>query len=330
MKLNEKKLIQIAEKINYAKTFAIFIHTSPDADALGSASSLAMFLTKLGKTAHCFCETPDQNLAFMCKDIFYSNELPLKTYDMSIALDCSASDRLSIFLSWFKSQKNLICIDHHAKHTAFANLEYVESEASSTCEIILKLMSILKGEISSKMATMLYCGLSADTMSFKTTNVSLQTFKTATKLVELGADVRIANDKLWNNLSNKEFEQLKYVLNNFKQKGNVAYSVIDKKFYKKYNLQSLTTNVSISMLMQKEDVNIAFIIREEQRGSFYLSMRSRIGFDCIKVVEAFGGGGHKQACGCQFISTKKNKLNIQKIVNLVLNQIEKIKNMQGL
>jgi phosphoesterase RecJ-like protein len=43
------------------------------------------------------------------------------------------------------------------------------------------------------------------------------------------------------------------------------------------------------------DVGLLFI--EQKRGGIKLSVRSRNGLDCAKLVAQFGGGGHRAAAG---------------------------------
>ncbi len=41
----------------------------------------------------------------------------------------------------------------------------------------------------------------------------------------------------------------------------------------------------------------AVILVEQKTGGFKVSFRSRCDFDCSRVAEQFGGGGHKKAAG---------------------------------
>ena len=57
---------EILDIINKNKTFALFCHIGPDADALGSVNALRLTLKKMNKKAYAFCDGKiPNNIAFL-------------------------------------------------------------------------------------------------------------------------------------------------------------------------------------------------------------------------------------------------------------------------
>ena len=59
-----------------------------------------------------------------------------KVYDLFIALDAGDKQRLGASAKYFDTAKRTVCIDHHISNPGYAQTNYIEAEASSTCELI--------------------------------------------------------------------------------------------------------------------------------------------------------------------------------------------------
>ena len=63
-----------------------------------------------------------------------------------IALDCGDKNRICV--KWWNNRimQKIICIDHHASNDYYGDFNYIDTEASSTCELVYNLLSrIWKG-----------------------------------------------------------------------------------------------------------------------------------------------------------------------------------------
>lgn len=86
----------------------------------------------------------------------------------------------------------LICIDHHASNDSYGDLNYVDIDASSTCELVYNLLVRFQqikdiNIINEDIATCLYTGLVTDTGNFSYSNVHASSFEMAKNLLVLGA-----------------------------------------------------------------------------------------------------------------------------------------------
>ena len=61
------------------------------------------------------------------------------------------------------------------------------------------------------------------------------------------------------------------------------------------------------VLRSIEGVQVAALLRETDRNTYRVSLRSGERINVARVAQSFGGGGHHNAAGCTFKATKKEK-----------------------
>jgi bifunctional oligoribonuclease and PAP phosphatase NrnA len=138
----------LLEVLRRAGNVALFAHTHPDGDALGSLFGLARVLRSLGKEAVCFLEEPVSHLYDFLpasEDICTDRE-GLRLFvsragaDIAaLALDCGDADRLGAWKEDILAIEPLLVVDHHLAHRRFGTLRWVEPGRSSTGEMVFEL-----------------------------------------------------------------------------------------------------------------------------------------------------------------------------------------------
>jgi len=110
------------------------------------------------------------------------------SFDLAISLDCSDLERLGDFpqMPAFGSAP-LLNIDHHLTNLDFGTVNLVDPQASSTAEIVLRLLEYMAVPLDAKLATCLLIGIVADTRGFRTNNVTIQIMEAALRLMMAGA-----------------------------------------------------------------------------------------------------------------------------------------------
>ena len=185
--------------------FVVTSHVSPDGDNIGSTLGMYRFLEKLGKKVyHVLDDDIPSNLVFLSKKVekISSTELKEDNYVM-IALDCGDEKRICTSDDVKKNAIVRVCIDHHASNdSSFCEINYIDSEASSTCELVYNIIrryGDLKAEdyIDEVIATRLYTGLSTDTGNFQYSSTEPSSFEMAKVLLEHGAERDMIIQKLY-------------------------------------------------------------------------------------------------------------------------------------
>ena len=151
--------------------FALSTHINPDGDAIGSELSLYLFLTRLGKSVKMFnTDAVPANYRFLPFWESIESARSIGTYrpEVLVVLDASTLERIGKTLSKTLSPtQSLINIDHHATAEAFGDVNLIVPSASSTSEIVYKLIKSHQTPIDKACALCLYTGLMFDTGCFR-------------------------------------------------------------------------------------------------------------------------------------------------------------------
>src|SRR5205823_3640268 len=105
-----------------------------------------------------------------------------KMPEVMVTLDCASEDRLGALLGPAKKAKELIWIDHHASNPGAGTIPFIDSKASSTAEMVFRLMQRMGGEIPAPAAACLYAGVVTDTGRFQYEATSPETLRLAAEL----------------------------------------------------------------------------------------------------------------------------------------------------
>lgn len=284
---------QILEKIKTYDRIVIHRHISPDPDALGSSLGLkALIEDNLeGKEVRVvgYQEKSLEWLGVMDQvdEEFYKDALVIVT-------DTANSDRIDN--KNFSKGSYLIKIDHHPGDHHYGNLNLVNTNAASVCEMILHLAVAYGWVISTEAATLLYAGIVSDTGRFLYDTVKPETFEAAKTLISLGIDV----NEISRNLYRKPLNVLKaqaYVLNNFEvTKHGVAYFKMSKDVQKEFGLTTGTRSMLVDVLANIEGILVRVCFFEQDKDQIRANIRSE-GPVINELAERFNGGGHPKASG---------------------------------
>lgn len=301
----DNKFAKIIEKINAAKTIAIFAHTSYDPDGLGSMYGLAHHLEKMGKSVDKFV---DSNVCEVDSRIYDTAELSsmlYKDYDLMIMVDTPNFDRLGQYGIVFSKHPNTIRLDHHMGYRSGAKIELVLPYASC-CEVILELIEKMGAKPNKKCATYLYGGLLTDTDCFSTSNVNESTLSHAISLMKYGADTIKATEVLIKTQSLAQYKLAKIVQEKATIHDDIFISSLTLKDFKRAEAESNEDGNISNKLIYLDGINISCLIKQKQINSFSCSFRCKNGYNVSKIAEKLGGGGHKQAAGAVVKGNEKS------------------------
>ena len=296
--MNTAAAREILNKIKEYDRIIIFRHFRPDGDAIGSTKGMHRILSLTFPEKEIVLQNCDFSdyLAFLGaedelrEDDFYSNAL-------GIVIDTGTSERISN--KKYSLCKEIIKIDHHIPVESYGDINWVEENRCSSCEMIAAFYNAMKDElkIDCEAATYLYAGLVTDSGRFRYRSVSGDTMRLAGMLLDLGVDT----DLLYANLYMKNFEEFKfqgYVLNNIKITENgVAYIYIDKATMAEYGLTLEQASACVSHMdsIKNSLIWVAFIDSDKE-GDIRVRLRSRF-VTVNQIGEQYEGGGHACASG---------------------------------
>lgn len=292
-----KKIIKSLKK---AEKIALFSHSNPDPDTIGSTLAIYSALIKMGKDVDLFCDAEkNENYNFLEDYKLYNREIDEnKKYDLYFAVDIASESMFTGFAEFFVGQENTIRLDHHISGSNYAKINYVKPE--SACAIVVyNLLNKMRVKIDSKIATCLYFAICGDTGIFRNNNTDSVTFKVCSELLEKGAEIRKVYNEFFDKKTVPYIKLTSNILLNAKLNDKNKYAIL-KVTAKDYEYFGASSNENVSNLPHSylnAGYNVAVILKEREDG-IHCSLRSKVEFDCSKIAEKFGGGGHKNAAGC--------------------------------
>lgn len=303
-----------------------------DGDAWGSLGWLALILRNMWKEVQAINDDPvPEFLNFLGHNHFVNPELDVENFapDLIISLDAAGTDRLwKSYENWkyIFDETPFVVIDHHISNPGFGNVNIIDPEASSVCEILTHLLAELwlQKNITSDAATFFYTGLQTDTNMYATSNTTANTLKAWALLIELWANFRLPIEKCFRQKSLEQIQaqQIAYKNLEISQCWKISYSIITQENIKNSSLDISKLSEYLKWFINETLINIewvkvAFLLYPLENGEIKWSMRSQDGYDVNTICQKFWGWGHIQAAGFQSSDSS------EKIVDKLLEEINK-------
>lgn len=311
MKLTEKA-IAISEKIEKSYNIIITSHISPDGDAIGSMLGLFYFIKKqFNKKAKMFINGGiNHNLRFLegIDEIQKYDDMMMEEIigaDLIFILDLNDLNRLKeAGDAVAMSNAYKILIDHHVEPKKFADLELIDTEATSTGELIWRLIDKLKGKFDNRISNALYTAIMTDTGSFRFERTNSQTHNIVAQLIDNGADPVNCYDEIYNQKTVQALKLLGLSLTKIDlfADGRIAIMSIHKSDFDEADAIEDDTEGFVSNTLSIKGVEVGVMISERERGELRISFRSRGKYSIREVAAKFGGGGHKFASGARTLN----------------------------
>lgn len=296
----------LAENLkSYDRKFPIYIvgHEFPDGDSTGSQIALTLYLNDLGYRAFSIIaeDTPKIFTSFM--DNLPIKPLPAINFEDSaywIALDCNNPSRI---LPQLRNCHFSLVIDHHPKEEDWSDKNYINPNASSTCEILTLLLKENNYKFDNyKVNDALYVGLLTDSGNFTHNNITKLTFECAEILVQAGVQPYKITQKLFYNKTQEQLNLQGLFLSNVKiySNGAIAVSTLSYQDYINTGTTHGDTKGFINQLLTLKDARIAVFIEYNET---YVKGSLRSSDPMIPVnsiAQKFNGGGHICAAGFQY------------------------------
>ena len=312
--------------ISEYSSFIITTHKSCDGDGLGAGCALGYGLKKIGKKASFITlDVPQDRYKFLNEDEFIQplpsfpnskSGLELKKTDCILAVDLNDPSLMEPLYSLAENKGARICfIDHHPLQEKITGHTYfIDTNASSTGEIVYRLLKDLKVPMDERIATGLYSSIVFDTKCFRVVKNSPVPFSIAAELVPHIPDV----DRIYENLfKNLTVEKLKFFshVNGIEYYNNnqVALLHLTENDLEKYKADVGTACDLLDMVMNVSTMQVGVLILERNNSSFKLSIRSRK-TNVLPFARALGGGGHKFSAGA-YIQNSSYKQIKERIIS---------------
>jgi phosphoesterase RecJ-like protein len=293
-----------AEVLSGATDVAIACHVNPDADALGSMLGLSAFLRSRGVDT--ICSFPNEPLdpprwAAMLPGsdrLVGPNDFP-KAPAVMVTCDCAAFDRLGQLGPSATKAGEVIWIDHHRSNEGLGTISLNDPAASSTCEMVVRLIDAMGGAMPDDTAMCLYAGLVTDTGKFQYEATTPETLRVAARLREHDFDHARLVQALYEDSPASYLRVLALALGRLEHvaEADLVWTYLTQADLQEAGVHPGDTDDLIDVIRTSRDVDVAAVLKQQKDGRFKVSVRSRGDHDLAAVAAAFGGGGHRLAAG---------------------------------
>lgn len=287
---------QIIKKIEEFDTIIVHRHVIPDGDAYGSSFGLA----ELIRTSF-----PEKKVYVVGEELDYlhyvgiTDKIDDSIYKNALVIVTDTPNAARISDERWKLGAYKIKIDHHPFSDVFADIEWIDTSYTSTCEMITNLLIENNLKINDNGARCLFNGIVSDTGRFLFRGVSDQTLRYASELLRYNFDMVELYAHMYT--QSKSMVRFKgYILLNFEETSNgVAYVKLTDELLKELNIDETSASSQVNTLSNIEGIKIwAFFAEDKANGDIRVNLRSS-GAAVNEIAKKYGGGGHIQAAGAR-------------------------------
>ena len=301
----------LREIIESREEVFIMGHSISDMDAFGAAVGIFCAAQVLGKKAHIVLDEVTSSLRPMKEcfteekgypaDMFLHGEQAMEMADnrsVVVVVDTNRPNYTECPGLLGKS-KTIVVFDHHRQSSEVienAVLSYIETYASSTCEMVAEVLQYFNENIHLKPneADSIYAGILIDTNNFMT-KTGVRTFEAAAYLRRCGAEVtrvrKLLRDDMAAYKAGAEAVRHAEVF-----RGAFAISICPAD--PDVESPTIAGAQAANELLNIVGIKASFVLTE-YNGKIYISSRSIDEINVQLIMERLGGGGHLNVAGAQ-------------------------------
>lgn len=308
-------------------------HTLADNDAFGAAVGIYRAATVLNKKAHVVINEISSSVRPLIdrfnesrdypEDMFLNSEQAIEQLDGSSVVVVVDVNKPSITecQELLRLAKTIVVLDHHRQGEEVINnavLSYIETYASSTCEMVAEILQYFADGIKIRAleADSIYAGMMIDTNNFMN-KTGVRTFEAAAFLRRCGADVTRVR---------KLFQE---DMNAYKAKADTIRTMemymdcyalaISPSHIESEASPTILAAQTADSLLDVRGIKAAFVFTEYQ-SRIYISARAIDEVNVQIIMEKLGGGGHQNVAGAQL-----EDCSVREAVDRLKGTLEKMK-----
>ena len=299
---------QIINQLIKSEKVLLASHIHPDGDAIGALLGLGLALEGISKDVVLYNESPIPAVYQFLPSIHRvkRDAGDISQYDTAVVLDCSNLGRIGEIASQVSRGPVLINIDHHLTNTCFGDMQFIDPQASSSAEMVYRLIQKMEIPINTGIAYAIYTGIMADTGSFRFSNTTAQAFEIAHEMVNCGADPYKVAHHVYETMSLNRIKLLNMLFDTIElsENGKMTVMTLTQKMLDATGTHIDDINGLIHYAKRIEHVRLAVMIFERRNGGdkkrssrYHVSLRTDGSVDAAAIAASFGGGGHRNAAG---------------------------------
>jgi phosphoesterase RecJ-like protein len=297
-------LARIADDLHARQRFIVTSHARPDGDAIGSSMAMAFALKHLGKDVRVVSRDapPAPLLAFPGVPEIEVTDRVDDPGDAVIVMECGDLKRTGIE---GLAPGYVVNIDHHPGNSMYGAVNWFDLSAAACGEMVFDLVAALGVPLTLEIATHVYVAILTDTGSFHYSNITPRTFEICRMCMEAGVSPPAVARAVYDSNSLGKLRLYGAILNRMllDPSGRIATLMLDDDLLRECGGTYDDTEGIINMPLTVKDIVAVAFLKRQSPGEWRVSMRSKGDVDINAIAKQFGGGGHKNASGCNGTGT---------------------------
>jgi phosphoesterase RecJ-like protein len=213
-----------------------------------------------------------------------------------------------------------VLIDHHLDPNVPTVLTISQPEASSTSELIFRIVWQLGGfeQVSKQFAVPIYCGMMTDTGGFLYNSTRPEIYFIIGELLTKNIDKDKIYRNVYHNYSEDRIRMMGYVMYEklvYMPEFHAAFYTLTKEEQKRFRFIKGDAEGLVNIPQQIKGLKLSISLREDsdKPNLIWVSLRSVDDFPCNKMAEEFfNGGGHLNASGGRVNGTMQDAVETVK------------------
>lgn len=290
---------EVLEAIEASRRVLLFAHVYPDGDVLGSQLGLGLALRTAGRAVAFACaHAVPEPFGFLpgAGDV-QQWKAGQDGYDLVVTLDCPDPGRLGGLLEGARGPgARVLNVDHHGDNRRYGDVNWVDTTAAATGEMVFDLVEAARLPLTPEVAVNLYTAIVTDTGSFRYSNTTAKTFRTAARLLEHGVDPARVATAVYETRELGGLRLLGALLQQVEADpgGELAWLVIDRAQMASPDLPEGEEFVNYPRSLRTAKVAVLF---RELPDAVKVSLRAKGDVNVARIAARLGGGGHPNAAG---------------------------------
>lgn len=277
----------------------ILIHRSPDGDCIGGGYALHRILNAMGIRSRVICADPIPALyREITEDVTFEMFVP-KCY---VSVDVADRKLFGELPPEQKDAEILLCIDHHVSNTHYAKNLYWNPHSAAACEVLFRMMKENAIPMTRELALCLYIGIATDTGCFQFSNADADAFEAVAEIKRAYPELPYArlNRALFVLKSRGRIRLDAALMQDVQisESGKTALIFIPHALMQRFSLAPDEVDSVANLPMQIWGIEVGIVVKEQENGSYRISLRGGDHADVSVIAQQFGGGGHVKASGC--------------------------------
>lgn len=325
----EQKILEFWKLLANAKNILLINHVRMDPDCFWSLTALYLVLEKMWYNVTAINDDKNpKDFSFLEVDHIINPELNISEFNPDLIISLDAASLWQLWDTYINNEEifkntDFVVFDHHVTNPGFWSLNIIDTNASSTCEILFKALETLWLDkyIDSKIATLLTAWIHTDTNIFYNANTTPETLRTAAKLMEFWADFRLPMYEFYKKKTFKRSKLWWEILKDIQQTDDwkITYAIIKEEYLEKTDTSNWDSSwVTNEFLANMDGSDVCFMLYSLWEGKIKWSMRSKSINVSALAQDLFWWGWHKLAAW--FTS----ELSMEETTELLLKELKKL------